>query len=105
MSKIEFRDGWSRRFAHPIQLPDGRKLLTLRDAVAHLGEAVPKSEHGHPKVLLAATVLTAAAEGRDFVLHAQIAVGQALRRNDPPADFDTSRKYPSFRRHRLKRDG
>jgi hypothetical protein len=27
---------WSRRFDEPIALPDGRALITLRDAGAHI---------------------------------------------------------------------
>jgi hypothetical protein len=30
------------RFAEPIMLADGAKLATLRDAIAHLGKAIPK---------------------------------------------------------------
>jgi len=56
---------WSARFDAPIILADGRKLATLRDAIKHLGEMVPKRELNHPRVMIAATVLTDAAEGRD----------------------------------------
>jgi hypothetical protein len=69
-------DGWRKRFDDPIVLPDGKKLVTLRDAIQHLGETVPKRERDHPAVLLAATVLTNAAEGRDFMTHAHIACGE-----------------------------
>jgi len=34
---------WSRRFEEPIELPEGRKLKTL-------AEAIPKSEHKMEKV-------------------------------------------------------
>ena len=30
---------WSKRFAEPIVLPDGGKLRTLHEAVAHLGKS------------------------------------------------------------------
>jgi hypothetical protein len=36
--------GWSRRFFDPIILPDGRKLLTLRDAATYI-IGLPKAEH------------------------------------------------------------
>ena len=55
---------WSARFDDPIILPDGKKLVSLRDAIKHLGETVPKRERNHPRVVIAATVLTDAAEGR-----------------------------------------
>ena len=74
-------NGWLRRFDDPIGLPGGKRLVTLRDAIQHLGKTVPKREHDHPAVLLAATVLTSAAEGRDFLMHARIAVMKALNRN------------------------
>jgi hypothetical protein len=35
---------WSRRFEDPIELPDGRKLKTLAEAMAWLAKEVPKSE-------------------------------------------------------------
>jgi hypothetical protein len=37
---------WDQRFAEPIVLDDGSKLLTLREAIAHLGKIIPKSERG-----------------------------------------------------------
>jgi hypothetical protein len=37
--------GWSRRFGEPIELPDGRKLRTLKEAIAWLAKEIPKSEH------------------------------------------------------------
>jgi hypothetical protein len=36
---------WSLRFPEPIVLPDGGKLTTWREAIAHLGKAIPKSDH------------------------------------------------------------
>jgi hypothetical protein len=57
-------DGCLRRFDTRIVLPSGTELITLRDAIRHFSETVPKREHKHPRVLLAATALTDAAEGR-----------------------------------------
>ena len=34
---------WSRRFEDPIPLPDGRQLLTLKDAADYV-MALPKAE-------------------------------------------------------------
>ena len=53
---------WDERFAEPIALADGEKLSTLREAIAHFGKAIPKSDHDMPAVLTAATLLTNAAE-------------------------------------------
>ena len=40
----------SRRFEELIELPDGRKLKTLAEAMAWLAKEVPKSEHKMEKV-------------------------------------------------------
>jgi hypothetical protein len=45
---------WSRRFDEPIELPDGRKLKTLAEAMARLAKEVPMSEHKMEKVQNAA---------------------------------------------------
>lgn len=76
------RRNWSRRFDAPIVLPDGKKLVTLRDAIQYLDEAVSKREREHPEVQAAAALLTNCAEGRDFMMHAQIATILALYRNE-----------------------
>jgi hypothetical protein len=53
---------WSTRFAPPITLPDGRKLVTLKDAIAWPAKEIPKSEHGMKQVQAAAHCVTEAAE-------------------------------------------
>jgi hypothetical protein len=53
---------WSRRFDEPIELPDGRKLRTLKEAIAWLAREIPKSEHGMKQVQVAAQMVTEAAE-------------------------------------------
>ncbi len=81
---------WSARFDAPIILADGKKLVSLREAIKHLGETVPDRERNHPRVVLAATVLTDAAKGRDFLKHALIAV--ALNRHPMKAAPPPRRK-------------
>jgi hypothetical protein len=78
----ESSSGWGRKFDAPIELPDGKRLATLRDAIRHLSETIPKRDHDHPRVVIAATVLTDAAERREFILRARIAVcnDQRLRK-------------------------
>jgi hypothetical protein len=95
--------GWRRRFDDPILLPDGRKLVTLKDAIDHLSKTVPKADHDHPKVLTAATCLTDAAEGRDLVMHARIATLQALNRHVERV-FNPDRKDHHWGKRKLKRD-
>ncbi|MEY9394355.1 hypothetical protein ABIF66_005021 [Bradyrhizobium japonicum] len=75
-------NGWLRAFDAPIITPDGKTLVTLRDAIRYLSETVPARERKHPRVLIAATVLTDAAEGRDLVMHARIATLRALNRDE-----------------------
>jgi hypothetical protein len=72
---------WSRRFDEPIELPDGRKLKTLAEAIAYLAETVPKAERKHPKVVIAADHLTRAAEQNYSVIFARMATLQAIQRH------------------------
>ena len=53
---------WSRRFEESIELPDGRKLKTLAEAMAWLAKEIPKSEHKMEKVQTAAHCVTQAAD-------------------------------------------
>ena len=95
--------GWSRKFDAPIILPNGKKLVTLNDAIDYLGKSVPKAEHQNRKVLIAATSLTNAAEGRDLVMHARIATLQALNRHVKRV-FNPDRKDHRWGKRKLKRD-
>jgi hypothetical protein len=52
--------GWSRRFDDAIVLPDGRELVTLRDAGEFVA-GLPKTKHDRPEWRLAATMLMQAA--------------------------------------------
>jgi hypothetical protein len=97
---------WSRRLSPaPIDLPRGKRLITLDDARAYLtSQRVPNSiEH---KQLLATAIKATlgAADGTDFVMHARIAVSRWVHRNDPPQEFDTTRKSPNWGKRKLKRD-
>ena len=40
--------GWQREFDDPISLPDGRKLLTLKDAAEYI-TGLPKKESALPE--------------------------------------------------------
>jgi hypothetical protein len=40
------RQGWKRLFDDPITLPDGRELVTLKDAGTYITK-LPKAEHEH----------------------------------------------------------
>ena len=74
--------------------------MTQKDTIDHPSKTVPKAELQHRKVLVAATCLANAAEGRDQIMHARIATRQALQRNDAPF---TDRKETHWGKRRLKR--
>lgn len=52
---------WFKRFVDPIVLPDGRELLTLRDAAEYI-TALPKAEHDAADWQIAMEVLLLVAE-------------------------------------------
>jgi hypothetical protein len=69
--------GWSRAFDDPIALPDGRELITLRD-VGEYVQRLPAKVQKRPEWKTATRILIAAAEGRDFLMHARIAMLKAM---------------------------
>jgi hypothetical protein len=94
---------WSKRFAEPIVLPDGAKLQSLREAVAHLGKTIPKSDRDMPAVLIAAEMLMLAAEEGGPVEFARIATLKALNRHHA-RQFNPDRKDTHWGRRKLVRD-
>ena len=76
-------DGWSRKFSEPIELPNGRRLVTLRDAIAWLAKSVPASEHSAHEVHLSAYCVTEAAASNGPMVFARIAVLRAINRHKP----------------------
>jgi hypothetical protein len=52
---------WSRRFFDPIDLPNGRRIETLRDAANYI-TALPASEHDLPHWRAAIEALILSAE-------------------------------------------
>jgi hypothetical protein len=97
------KDGWSRRFEEPIELPDGTKLTTLREAIAYLAKTVPKAERNHPKVESAADHLTRSAEQGYPLFFARAATLQAIHRNKERV-FNPNRKEHHWGKRKLKRD-
>jgi hypothetical protein len=95
--------GWSRKFDEPIELPDGRKLRTLKDAIAWLAKEMPKSEHTMPKVQAAARMVTEAAENKGPMIFARMGTLQAINRHQV-REFDTSRNPHCLGKRKLRRD-
>jgi hypothetical protein len=71
--------------------------------IAHLGTAIPKSDHNMPAVLTAAELLTNAAEHGGPVEFARIATLQAINRH-AERQFNPDRKDTQWGRRKLKRD-
>ena len=94
---------WSRRFDEPIELPNGKKLQTLKDAIAWLAKEVPKAEHGMKQVRAAAHCVTQAAENNGPMIFAQIGMMQAINRHRVK-EFTPS-KTTHWGKRKLKRDG
>jgi hypothetical protein len=72
---------WSKRFDEPIVLADRTTLRTLRDAIQHLADIVPKAEQMDEKVTIAADHLTRSAEQNYPMYFARAATLQAIYRN------------------------
>jgi hypothetical protein len=90
------RDGdrglsWGNSFFDPIMLPDGRKLVTLRDAARYI-TALPKAEHDADEWQAATEVLLLVAEHDGPTMFARIGVMRALRRHEPKAAAAPRRK-------------
>jgi hypothetical protein len=77
--------GWSREFYDPIELPKGRKLITLRDAALYITK-LPKAEQQVPEWQTAAEVLMLIGERGGDPMMAHIAMMQALHRDKPKAE-------------------
>jgi hypothetical protein len=82
---------WSKRFYDPIILPDGRELLTLREAAEYI-TALPKAEHDAADWQVAMETLLLVAERDGPEMMARIAVMKALNRHGVKATPATRRK-------------
>ena len=92
---------WQRWFQDPVPLPEGGELKTLRDAGEYI-EKLPRKTHGKPEWQTAIRILLAAAEGKDSIIHARIAIMKALYPGE--RSFDPTRKDPHWGKRKLKRD-
>jgi hypothetical protein len=75
---------WHQRFFDPIELPNGRKLVTLRDAAKYIVK-LPKAEQQASQWQTAAEVLMLVGEHGGDPLMAHIAMMRALQRHEPKA--------------------
>jgi hypothetical protein len=70
---------WDQQFFDPIELPKGKKLVTLRDA-AHYITKLPKAEHDAEEWQAAMEALLLVAESDGPTMFARIGVMRALNR-------------------------
>jgi hypothetical protein len=92
---------WSTPFGDPIILPDGRKLLTLKDAADYV-TTLPKEESDLPHWQVAIEALMLCSRGGDPML-ARIAFMKALNRNVVLA-FNPDAKKHHWGKRKLKRE-
>jgi hypothetical protein len=85
---------WSTRFAPPIKLPNGRKLVTLKDAGNYITK-LPKAEHEAPEwqAAMEAPILVSTHGGP--TMFARIGVMKALNRHHV-REFDPKHKEPHW---------
>jgi hypothetical protein len=101
MERPGMKRGWSRPFDDPIPVPDGRQLLTLKDAADYVMK-LPKAEQDLEEWQTAIHCLIGAAEHRDFLMHARIGMLRALNRNAERTL--TGRKDSHWGKRKLKKD-
>jgi hypothetical protein len=99
-SLFDCRMNWSSHFHASIGPPKGKPLVTLKDAADYI-MALPKKVHDAPHWQLAMAQLIDAAEGRNFIMHARIAVLKALNHGLPDPRTEPRRK--AVKKHRVIR--
>jgi len=83
---------WSDRFEDdPIPLPDGRQLVTQRDAADYITK-LPKAEHDAPEWQAAVEALILIAENGGPTMLARIGMMRALNGHGPNAAPTPRRK-------------
>jgi hypothetical protein len=93
---------WDQRFFDPIELPRGRRLVTLRDAALYITK-LPKAEHDAEEWQAAMEALLLVAERGGDPMFARIGVMRALNRHFERV-FKSDRKEHHWGRRKLARD-
>ena len=93
---------WSCHFDEPIQLPNSKRLATLRDAALYITK-LPKAEHDTLEWQAAMEALLLVAESDGPTMFARIGVMRALNRHAERV-FNPSRKDHHWGRRKLARD-
>ena len=93
---------WDQQFFDAIELPTGKKLITLRDAALYITK-LPKDEHDAPEWQAAMEALLLVAESGGPTMFARIGVMRALNRH-VEREFNPDRKEKHWGRRKLARD-
>jgi len=93
---------WDQKFFDPIELPKGKKLVTLRDAANYIMK-LPKAEHDAEEWQAAMEALLLVSESGGPTMFARIGVMRALNRH-VEREFNPSRKETHWGRRKLARD-
>ena len=93
--------GWSREFEEPIQVADGRELVTLRDAATYITK-LPEAEHTAPEWQAAMGALMLVSRGGHTLL-GSIGMLKALNRHKV-REFNSLRKETHWGKRKLARD-
>jgi hypothetical protein len=99
--KEAFSVPWSTPFEDPIILPDGRQLLTLKDAADYITK-LPKKESDLPEWQTVIEVLMLCSRGGHVML-ARTGVMKALNRHVERV-LNPDHKEPHWGKRKLKRD-
>jgi hypothetical protein len=93
---------WDQQLFDPIELPNGKKLVTLRDTATYITK-LPKAEHDAAEWQAAMEALLLVAESGGPSMFAWIGVMRALNRR-VEREFNPSRKEKHWGRRKLARD-
>jgi hypothetical protein len=96
------KTGWARKFNEPITLPDGRRLVTLRDAADYI-TALPRAEAEMLEWQDAIEALILVADLNGPTMFARIGIMRALNRGYV-REFNSARQDHIWGKRKLKRD-
>lgn len=93
---------WGQQFFDPIELPKGKRLVTLRDAALYITKLL-KAEHDAEEWQAAMEAILLVAESGGPTMFARIGVMRALNRH-VEREFNPSRKDTHWGRRKLARE-
>jgi hypothetical protein len=93
---------WAREFDEPIPVPEGRRLVTLRDAGDYVAK-LPKAKHMTAEWQTAMLALMLVVDLKGPTMFARIGIIRALHRH-VVRTFNPDRKDSHWEKRKLKRD-